>query len=207
MGYIMVMFIGYAFGCLQTSFIVGKLVLKKDIRALGNGNAGASNATMVFGKKFGLFTALVDMFKAIIALGIIRLLFQDVVSEQLLMTYLRLGGLFVILGHNYPFYMNFRGGKGTAALVGVLFGINWQLGLVGLLVLIGVTLITDYIAIGTLALLAVLLLNSLMLHLKPAVVAVDVIIVSMSLYKHRINFIRIKNGEEKKVRSSLSGKK
>ncbi len=205
MSYIFTMIIGYAFGCIQTSFIAGKLFLKKDIRELGNGNAGASNATMVFGKKFGLMTAIVDILKGILALVVIRLLFQEVASEELLMNYLRIGGLFVILGHNFPFYMNFRGGKGTAALVGVLFGIDWQLGIIGLLTLIVVTIVTDYIAVGTAALLAVLLLNSIIFNLRPIVLIVDIIIIVMSLYKHRLNFIRIKNGEEKKVRKSLFG--
>ncbi len=205
MSYIFTMIIGYAFGCIQTSFIAGKLFLKKDIRELWNGNAGASNATMVFGKKFGLMTAIVDILKGILALVVIRLLFQEVASEELLMNYLRIGGLFVILGHNFPFYMNFRGGKGTAALVGVLFGIDWQLGIIGLLTLIVVTIVTDYIAVGTAALLAVLLLNSIIFNLRPIVLIVDIIIIVMSLYKHRLNFIRIKNGEEKKVRKSLFG--
>ena len=206
MNYIIVTIIGYAFGCIQTSFIAGKIFLKKDIRELGNGNAGASNATMVFGKKFGLITVVVDILKAIIALGIIRVMFQDVTTEQLLMNYLRVGGLFVILGHNFPFYMNFKGGKGTAALIGVMFGIDWKLGLVGWLTLMAFTLITDYIALGTLALLVVLLLNSIIFHLRPTILIVDMAIIVMSLYKHRLNFIRIKNGEEKKVRKSLFGK-
>lgn len=207
MGYGISLVLGYVFGCIQTSFIAGKLVLKQDIRELGNGNAGASNATLVFGKKFGLLTAVVDILKAIIALGLIRLIFQDTVTDRQLMTYLRLGGLFVILGHNFPFYMQFKGGKGTAALIGVLFGINWQLGVVGLLALIAFTLITDYIALGTVALLLVLLLNVFIFHLRPVTVALDLIIVLMSLYKHRLNFIRILQGKEKKVRQSLFGKK
>lgn len=207
MGYFISMIIGYVFGCIQTSYIAGKLVLKQDIRDLGNGNAGASNATVVFGKKFGLFTAIVDILKAIIALGLIRLLFQDGLTAHELMNHLRLGGLFVILGHNFPFYMKFKGGKGTAALIGVLFGIDWQLGLVGLLALIAFTLMTDYIALGTVALLLVLVSNAFIFHLRPAVLAIDIIIVLMSLYKHRLNFIRILRGEEKKVRQSLFGKK
>lgn len=206
MNYIIVPLIGYAFGCIQTSFIAGKLLLKKDIRDLGNGNAGASNATMVFGKKFGLMTAMVDILKGFLALVVIRLLFQDVDNEQLLMNYLRIGGLFVILGHNFPFYMNFKGGKGTAALLGVMFGIDWKLGIVGWLTLVIFTLVTDYIALGTVALLIVLLLNAIIFNFSPTVLIVDGIIISMSIYKHRLNLIRIKNGEEKKVRKSLFGK-
>lgn len=200
MNYVVISLIGYIFGCIQTSYLVGRFILKKDIRDLGNGNAGASNATMVFGKKFGVFTALVDIVKGIVALVIIRSIFGDEAS------YLHVAGLFVILGHNFPFYMGFKGGKGTAALVGVLFGLQWQLGIVGLLTILVVTLITDYITLGTFALLIVFVFNSVINEPYPLVLLADSIIVGMSVYKHRMNMVRIKNGQEKKVRQALFGK-
>ncbi len=201
--YFVVCVIGYLFGCVQTSYLVGKLILKKDIREMGNGNAGASNATVVFGKGFGLLTAFVDIMKGFLALMLIRGLYGSSQPPDSLLALLHLGGLFVVLGHNYPFYMNFRGGKGTAALVGVLFGMNWQVGLIGLVAIIVVSLMTDYIVLGTMALLVVLLGNALLFHLQPLVFIADVTIVAMSVYKHRLNLYRIRLGEEKSVRKEL----
>jgi len=201
MNYIFIGLIAYLLGCIQTSYLAGRLLLKKDIRELGNGNAGASNATMVFGKRFGLFTAFVDIIKGIIALMLIKTFFGHDPN------YFHVAGLFVIIGHNFPFYMGFKGGKGTAALVGVLFGIHWQLGLVGLLVILLVTVISDYIVLGTMSLLLVLIVSSLINELYPLVLLADGLIILMSVYKHWDNLVAIRNGQEKRVRHVLFAKK
>lgn len=203
MTYIISGIIAYLFGCIQTGYIVGRLFLKKDIRTMGNGNAGASNATVVFGKKFGAVTAAVDIIKSILGLALVRYLYEDKVSAGDLQALLHLSGLFVILGHNFPFYMKFKGGKGTAALIGVLFALDIKLGFIGLLTLIIITLLTDYIAAGTMALLIVLLINMFLYPLQPVVVVSDLLIIGMSIYKHRMNLVRIKNGNEKSVRKAL----
>ena len=207
MNYLLVCVIAYLFGCIQTSYIAGRLILKKDIRELGNGNAGASNATVVFGKRFGLLTVVVDILKAVIALAIIKSLIGADVSMATQVGLLHLAGLFVILGHNFPFHMGFKGGKGTAALVGVMFGFDWRLGLLSVVTVFVVTLITDYIVLGTVGLLILLLVTSLLNSPYAVVIVADVIIIIMSLYKHRQNFINIKNGQEKHVRKALFGKK
>ncbi len=120
---------------------------KQDIRTLGVGNAGASNTVTVFGWKMGVVVAILDILKAIISILVIRYLFKnsDIFS-------LYLNGTSVILGHNYPFFMKFRGGKGTASTIGMLFGINYKLGILGVLVILSITLLTDFIALGTISL-------------------------------------------------------
>ena len=145
--YALIILLGYIFGCLQWSYILGKIIKKKDIRSLGVGNAGASNTVTVFGWKMGVVVGILDISKAIISIIIIRYILK---STDMLSIYLN--GTSVILGHNYPFFMGFKGGKGTASTVGMLLAINYKLGLLGILVILLVTLFTDYIALGTMAL-------------------------------------------------------
>ena len=124
MNFFMCSILGYGFGCIQSAFLISKFLLNEDIRKKGNGNAGASNMTLAYGKKFGALVAIIDILKAFIAVFLIKYLFS---GGENIYSYIYLGGLFVILGHNYPFYMSFRGGKGTAALIGMMFGINYMI--------------------------------------------------------------------------------
>lgn len=101
---LIVILIGYILGCFQTSYFIATFFKKTDIRTLGNKNAGASNITMAFGWKYGLLVALIDILKPIISIFIIRLLFSNKVNNSDLMFLIYLNGLFVILGHNYPFF-------------------------------------------------------------------------------------------------------
>lgn len=204
MNYFIACLIGYAFGCIQASYLLGKIILKKDIRQFGNGNAGASNSTVVFGKKMGFLVGIIDILKTIISLIVLRLIFKGNVDQQMLVNMLYLNGLFVILGHNFPFYMSFKGGKGTAALVGMLLALDIRLGLVSILVMLIVTLATDYIVMGTMSLLIVLLISTLIFHAYPLTIIIVACIMGMSIYKHIPNLIKIWNGNETKVRSSLS---
>lgn len=207
MSYIVSIFLGYLMGCIQGSYILGKIILKKDIRDFGNGNAGASNATVVFGKRFGFYTVLIDGFKAVISIAIIRSIFRDSLTQEVLMNLAYLNGFFVIIGHNFPFYMAFKGGKGTAALVGLLFAIDYRLGLASVLLVIIVVLITDYIVIGTFSLLIMFIAYTLFYHFNIVNIVLVLIISSMSIYKHYKNILAIKAGTETKVLSALKKKR
>lgn len=200
--YILVVIIGYLFGCLQWSYILGKLIKKTDIRTQGGGNAGASNTVTVFGWKMGVAVGLLDILKAIISILVIRYLFQisDVFS-------LYLNGTSVILGHNYPFFMKFKGGKGTASTLGMLFGIDYRLGIIGFLVILIVTLATDFIAIGTMSLVTFLVIATIYLGYGWASLALAVFIALQSVYKHIPNLKRIIARNESGLRDALKKKK
>lgn len=204
MAYILSIIIGYLLGCIQTAYLAGKLILKKDIRELGNGNAGASNATVVFGRSYGIGVALIDILKGAVAVIVVRLMFRN---SEALVAYEYLAGCFAVLGHNFPFYMNFKGGKGTATAVGVLFGFDWRLGLVAVVLMLVVVLVTDYIAIGTVALILLIVTYTAVYQMAPITMVVALGLAAMSLYKHRENFVKIRRGEEKHVRQSFFGKK
>lgn len=206
MNYIIAAVIGYILGCLQTAFLIGKFILGKDIRDLGNGNAGASNATVSFGRKFGIMTAVVDILKGVAAIVIVRMIFNELETE-VLWNLLYVTGFFAILGHNFPFYMQFKGGKGTATAIGMLFGMDIRLGAVALLTMVIVVLITDYITIGTISLMIVMLGYTFIFQYHLLNITLVIILTVMSLYKHRENLIDIKNGQGKSVRKALFKKK
>jgi len=204
MSYLYGIIIGYGLGCLQPAYLISRFILKGDIRDKGNGNAGASNMTVAYGKKMGFIVALIDILKATIALWFIKDLFG---ATSQINTLLYLTGFCVILGHNYPFYMGFKGGKGTASLIGLLFGLNIGMGVIGLVILLAATFISDYIVIGTFSLLLSFIIMTYFLHYGIVPLMISVIIGLLSLYKHRENIVKIINREEKSVRGTLSKNK
>ncbi|MBC8590981.1 glycerol-3-phosphate acyltransferase [Wansuia hejianensis] len=200
--YGLIILIGYLFGCLQWSYILGKVLKKKDIRTLGGGNAGASNTVTVFGWKMGVMVGILDILKAIISILIIRYLFK---STNILGLYLN--GTSVILGHNYPFFMKFKGGKGTASTVGMLFGIDYRLGILGILVILIVALATDYIALGTISLVTFFILATIYKGFGSACILLAVFIALQSIYLHIPNVKRILSKDEVSIRNTLKSKK
>lgn len=206
MNYIIASIVGYLFGCFQSSFFIGKFIKKTDIRDLGNGNAGASNTTVAFGLKYGIIVAVLDILKAVISIALIRAIFKGSIPEIELYNILFVNGLFVIIGHNFPFFMSFKGGKGTASLVGMLLAIDIRLGLLGILVMLVITLVTDYIVLGTMGLVILLVTGTLLIHNHMVSLIIVSFIAAMSIYKHAPNLKRIVNGSEKRVRSSLNKK-
>lgn len=196
--YMIIAFIGYLFGCLQWSYILGMAWKKQDIRKLGMGNPGASNTVTVFGWKMGLAVGLLDILKAVFSVLLIRFIFKntDIFS-------LYLNGTAVILGHNYPFFMGFKGGKGTASTVGMMFAIDYRLGLLGMLVILLVALSTNYIILGTMALVSFFIIATAYLGYGKLSLFLTIFIALQSLYKHIPNIKRILKGEEIGIRSTL----
>ena len=117
--------IGYVCGLFQTGYIIGK-VHKTDIRDHGSGNAGTTNAFRTFGKKAGAITLLGDCLKCVLAIVIVRMVYGNSMNSilPLLTLYAALG---CILGHNFPISMEFRGGKGIAASVGMIIAFDWRI--------------------------------------------------------------------------------
>ena len=196
--------IGYLFGCFQTSYFVSKKFASKDIREIGSGNAGASNVTSEMGWKFGLFTGISDVLKAFIPVELILLIFPSSNQQVDLMA---IAGMGAILGHIYPFFMNFRGGKGIACYIGMLLAIDWQIGLAAIILLILLTVITDYVSVGSILL--YLTIPSLAYYTgnySIIVIGCTLILLIVGIIKHRINIQRIIKGTEKGLRSTLRKK-
>lgn len=191
---------GYLFGSINAGFILGKMVKGIDIREHGSFNAGASNATIVLGWPYGFATAAFDILKALLPILFLKDIGLDYLSLMIV-------GVAIIVGHNYPFYMNFKGGKGTASFVGLMLGIHPLLGLGNMAIIFVVTIVTDYIVVGTMI---AYLFNTVMVYFITASYTTALIsgaLFLLSLYKHRNNIVKIMNGEEIGLRSTLNRKK
>lgn len=199
--YIIVIIIGYLFGCLQWSYILNKTFFKVDIRTLGTGNAGASNTVISLGWKWGVLVALLDILKAIISIFIIRQIFG---TDNLSLLYVN--GLSVILGHDFPFFMGFKGGKGAASLLGMLIAIDYRLGIIAFLAIFLTTIFTDYIALGTLMLNVVLFISAIYFKVDLFAFIFTFIVVIIGFYVHIPNLKSIINKKEKGLREAFNKK-
>ncbi len=200
---------GYAFGLIQTGYIYGKII-HKDIRQYGSGNAGTTNALRVLGKKAGAVVFLGDFLKAIVLCLLVRFLYGKTQPEMapLLMLY---GGLGVVLGHNYPFYLHFKGGKGIAATSGVIISMDWRITLVCLLAFIISVAATRIVSVGSLLVVSIFLGMWIgfglfgLLPLTGAYLTESYIVVlvfaALAYWRHRANIKRLLNGTENKFGS------
>ncbi|TAH63236.1 MAG: glycerol-3-phosphate acyltransferase, partial [Gottschalkiaceae bacterium] len=119
---IIIAIISYLLGNFATSYILGKIFKKTDIRMHGSGNAGATNALRVFGIKLAAATFLFDALKGVLAVIIGRMILGDIGGY--------IGGVFVVVGHNWPIVLRFKGGKGVASTIGVALTINYKIALI-----------------------------------------------------------------------------
>ena len=199
---------GYLCGLFQTGYIYGKLH-GIDIRSYGSGNSGSTNALRVMGKKAGLAVFMGDFLKTVIPCFITRLLFKD--QPELMYVYMLYTGLGVILGHNFPFYLGFRGGKGIAATAGIIFSIDWRLTVICLSCFILLVAVTRYVSLGSLAVAVILLVWDAFQNYcgayglipgDPEFTAVTAVITVMAFWRHQANIGRLLNGTENKVGAS-----
>lgn len=200
--------IGYAFGLLQTGYIYGKLH-HIDIRKLGSGNAGTTNALRTLGWKAGLVTFLGDSFKCVAAVVVATLLYRESHTEMLPLLAMY-AGAGAVLGHNYPFYLGFKGGKGIAATAGLIIStVNIWMVLICLLVFIGVVAVTRYVSVGSLLVVAIYLAEVVIygqmggFAVAPEYLwemyAIAAFLMVSAFIKHRQNIKRLLNGTENKL--------
>ncbi len=199
--------IGYLFGLFQTGYIYGKLH-HIDIRKYGSGNAGTTNALRTLGWKAGVVTFLGDCLKCVAAALVVHLIYGNTHADliALLSTY---AGLGAVLGHNYPFYLKFKGGKGIAATAGLLLVTNVWLAIIAFAVFIIIVGITRYVSLGSLVLVTVFLIETIIYGQTgrfgleaPAVYEIYGIVAALmvlAFYKHRENIKRLIAGNENKL--------
>jgi acyl phosphate:glycerol-3-phosphate acyltransferase len=204
--YFLVIVLGYLLGNFQTSYILGKLIKKVDIRTLGRGNAGASNAVESLGWKFGIVVAFLDAFKGLLAILLVRYFFNVTLDTQGA-PLLYLAGYSAVLGHIFPFFMNFKGGKGTATLVGMMIGLNPWFGMIGIALIVAITYVTDYVAIGTVGLLVWMIAGTVYFNIGLYPLILTILGMLLSVYLHLPNFQRIKDKNEGRLSLVLKRKK
>lgn len=194
--------LGYLIGSSSMSFYISR-AKKINLKEEGSKNLGASNTLALMGKKAGLAVLVHDVLKSFFVILIIRLCMK--VPYNQVGWLMAAGGIFAVVGHIFPFYLKFKGGKGFATYIGVVMGLDWRLFL-GIVVLIVVAaVITDYIVAGTFSTITVAPVYFLFRQewLVAAVLLAGSLLI---LYKHRENIVSIKNGKEMKVRSAFANK-
>ena len=193
--------LGYALGNIQTAYLLCRSVRHIDIREHGSHNAGTSNVTTIMGLKYGVIVGLVDVLKGMAAVLLMKQLYPN--SSDLAL----LSGIMAILGHIFPFYMRFRGGKGVATLIGVMFGLDWRLGVLFILLVAVPAAITDYIVMGSFATFLALPVVTYLRGYPLFFSLIGIALAALVFYLHRHNIRRIRNKEEVKVSEVLFKKK
>jgi glycerol-3-phosphate acyltransferase PlsY len=196
--------IGYLFGCVQTAYFTGKLFRKIDIREHGSGNAGATNAIRVFGVKLGVPVFIIDVLKAIGACVVCAYIFSGQTSLDqfpidpnfLPVLY---AGLGTVLGHSFPVFLKFRGGKGVACTVGVLLMLNFSVAFICYFLAAMVISFTKYVSLGSLLLLTAFPAVMAMTEFKPEEIAIAVVICVIGWIMHKENISDLLQKRERKL--------
>ena len=186
--------IGYIFGCFQTGYFYGRLH-GIDIRQYGSGNVGTTNTLRTLGKKAGYITYLGDALKAIFAILLVRYVIYPGSPDNLLLTMYT--GFGVVLGHNYPFYLKFKGGKGIAVTSGVMVAFDIRFAIPGALGFFLAFFLTRYVSVGSLVL--AVLFPVCILVAYPGqwhLFAVSLVFCAMAFWRHRSNIVRLIHGTE-----------
>lgn len=211
---------GYLFGIIQTAYIYGRLH-GIDIRQHGSGNSGTTNALRVLGKKAGLIVFLGDLLKGVVACSLTHIILDMInlpgVSDNkyLFVLYMGFG---VVLGHNFPFYMQFKGGKGIAATSGMIIGLwDWRLIVILLAVFIISVAVTKYVSVGSILIMS----GFFILYTIFAImgdynfadrtkliesIVVAGVIAGLAIFRHRANIKRLIAGTENKLSFSSDKK-
>lgn len=198
MQYILVIVMGYLLGCSSMAYYIGKMK-KKDIRTAGSGNLGASNATVLFGWGAGVAVALHDIGKAVIVVLLAKWLFPEAEYAG------AAAGVACVLGHIFPFYLGFKGGKGLASYFGMTLALNWKLALIVAAVIVAATLITDFISVGALSSIMVVPVYMGFATHNLILVAILCVATLVMFVKHWENILRIARHEEIGLRSTARG--
>ena len=199
---------GYVFGLFQTGYFVGKH-MNVDIRTKGSGNSGTTNALRVLGPKAGAVVFAGDVGKSVVLCLIVRAIFSKIMPDAALLMMLY-GGFGVILGHNYPFYLNFKGGKGIAATGGFLISLlDWRITLICALGFVLPIAITRYVSLGSLIAEALVLITWILFgrQLMPALAegyfmeatVIVFLIAALAYWRHRATIGRLIKGCENKI--------
>lgn len=209
----------YLIGSINFSIILSKIISGRDIRESGSGNAGATNMLRTHGKKMGVVTLLLDVAKGVIAILVALYIKQiiyngDILYEQravynyqfenILSLLQYIAGVFVILGHNFPLYFGFKGGKGVATSLGVVLMLDWKVGLIVAVIALAVMAVTRYVSLGSIiggaAYIIIEIVKAIVTGEYEIIQIICVIIIGgLLIVRHHANIKRLLNGTENKL--------
>ena len=206
--YIVMAIIAYLIGSINFSVIISKKMAGFDVREKGSGNAGSTNMLRSVGKKAAAITLICDVLKGVVAI-IIAIILGNIFNDSNKELLLQIAGIAVVLGHTFPIFFGFKGGKGVATSLGILLMSNWQIGLICLVFALVLMVLTRMVSLGSC--MAAILFPVLTLFINEHYTVLtegksgnvyfvySVIMAIIVLYNHRSNIKRILNGTENKI--------
>lgn len=206
--YIIMAIIAYLIGSINFSVILSKKMAGFDVREKGSGNAGSTNMLRSVGKKAAALTLICDILKGVVSIGI-AILLGNVVDNMNREILLQIAGIAVVIGHTFPIFFGFRGGKGVATSLGVILMSNWQIGLICLVFALVLMVLTRMVSLGSCAAAVLFPVLTLFINTNYTVLSegksgkvyfiYSVLLAIIVLFNHRSNIKRILNGTENKV--------
>ncbi len=200
--YIIVSIIAYLLGSISFSIIISKKMAGFDVREKGSGNAGATNVLRSVGKKAAILTLICDCLKGVLAILVAFVVgkISKNLDESLL---IQLAGVFVILGHTFPVFFKFKGGKGVATSLGVLLMTNWQIGLICLVFALVLMALTRFVSLGSIGAAILFPVLTVFIHTNYLVngnyIIFAIILAVLVVFNHRTNVQRLLAGKENKL--------
>lgn len=194
MKYLFVIILPYIIGCFSSAYIIGKAFKKIDIRNFGSGNVGSTNALRVMGAKLGIFTFLLDILKGVVAVYVGRFILGEIGGL--------IAGLSVVVGHNWPVFIGFKGGKGVATSIAVLLTLFGIVVFIPLIITLIIILISKYVSLGSLSFL-VLTPIVYWIIAKPFDIRyflLSLALAMLGIIRHKENIKRLINGNESKIK-------
>ena len=203
-GYIIVSIVAYLIGSISFSVIISKKMAGFDVREKGSGNAGATNMLRSVGKKAAALTLLGDALKGVVAI-LFAIIVGAIAKDLDKALLVQLAGILVVIGHTFPIFFGFKGGKGVATSLGVLLMTNWQIGLICLVFALVLMLLTRMVSMGSVGAAILFPILVLFIHTNYTVsegssyLIYSIILAVIVAFNHRANIQRILNGTENKL--------
>lgn len=203
--YIIIAIIAYAIGSINFSVLISKKMAGFDVREKGSGNAGTTNMLRSVGKKAAAITLLCDILKGVVAI-LIAVIAGNIVKNVDKAVLVQIAGILVVVGHTFPIFFEFKGGKGVATSLGVLMMINWKIGLICLIFAIAIMAFSRMVSMGSIG--AAILFPVLTLFISTNFIVeasgikyfiFSVILAAIVIFNHRENIKRIASGTENKL--------
>lgn len=206
--YIIMAIIAYCIGSINFSVIISKKFAGFDVREKGSGNAGSTNMLRSVGKKAAAITLICDILKGVVAI-IISIIIGNIISGVNKELLLQIAGIAVVIGHTFPVFFQFKGGKGVATSLGILLMSNWQIGLICLVFALVLMALTRIVSLGSCAAAVLFPVLTLFINENYTVLTdgksgkvyfiYSLILAAIVLYNHRSNIKRLLNGTENKL--------
>lgn len=209
--YIIMAIIAYLIGSVNFSVLISKKMAGFDVREKGSGNAGSTNVLRTVGKKAAAMTLVCDILKGVVSI-LIALLVGKIAKEHSPAILVELAAIFVVIGHTFPVFFGFKGGKGVATSLGIILLVNWKIGLICLIFALALMAITRMVSLGSIsaailfAILTIFMQEGYIVEYEPNFILFGLALAAFVIFNHRSNLKRIIAGTENRLDFSKKNK-